>query len=157
MNANVEKDTVFTNSTENPYGKIRGREKRSGKMFYETVIMLRSDIASQDARDLVKKIVSIVEERSGKCEKVEYWGLRRLSYKIKKNNKSHYYCISFEGSSEVVNELDRVLKINNAVLRFLTLRLRFIDMEKSPMIVNLPKDIENDKVVYDEKYQYSNN
>lgn len=152
MNDKIEKESVEKKVSISPYGKAMPKHKNGENSFYEAVIMLRSEIASQDASDLVKKLMSVISEYKGETKKVEYWGLRSLKYKIKKNRKSHYYCISFEGKSDLVNELNRILKIDNATIRHLILRLTFIDLDDSPMLRYLKTDIENDQVIYDEKY-----
>ncbi|MBY0420679.1 MAG: 30S ribosomal protein S6 [Parvularculaceae bacterium] len=102
--------------------------------FYEHVFIARQDISPAQVEALTETLVKIVADHGGKIEKSEYWGLRSLQYKIKKNRKGHYSLFNIDGPPEAVLELERVEKINDDVLRSMTIRVDALDPEPSPVL-----------------------
>jgi small subunit ribosomal protein S6 len=88
--------------------------------LYEHLLIARQDISAQAVDALAQHLKTIVEGEGGKVEKQEYWGLRGLAYRIKKNRKGHYVLLNINAPAKAVIELERQLKINEDVLRFLT-------------------------------------
>jgi small subunit ribosomal protein S6 len=90
--------------------------------IYETVFMTRQDLAENQVKDLTDAFVKILTDNGGKVLKVEQWGLRNLAYRINKNKKAHYALIESDASAEAVIELERNMRLNEDVLRSLTVR-----------------------------------
>ena len=99
--------------------------------LYEHLLIARQDISAQQVDALATHLKTIVEGEGGKIEKQEYWGLRGLAYRIKKNRKGHYVLLNINAPSKAVIELERQLKINEDVLRFLTVRVEAFEQSNS--------------------------
>jgi small subunit ribosomal protein S6 len=97
--------------------------ERDEMALYEHLLIARQDISAQQVDALATHLKTIVEGEGGKVEKQEYWGLRGLAYRIKKNRKGHYVLLNINAPSGAVSELERQLKINEDVLRYLTVRV----------------------------------
>jgi small subunit ribosomal protein S6 len=91
--------------------------------LYEHIVISRPDISGQQAEALLEEMKGILAEGGGKVHKSEYWGLKNLSYRIKKHRKGHYGLLNIEAASAAVNELERRLKIHDDVIRFLTVKV----------------------------------
>jgi small subunit ribosomal protein S6 len=99
--------------------------------LYEHMLIARQDISAQAVDALATHLKTIVETEGGKVEKQEYWGLRTLAYRIKKNRKGHYVLLNLNAPSKAIFELERQLKINEDVLRFLTVRVEAFEQSNS--------------------------
>jgi small subunit ribosomal protein S6 len=99
--------------------------------LYEHMLIARQDISAQAVDALATHLKTIVETEGGKVEKQEYWGLRSLAYRIKKNRKGHYVLLNLNAPSKAIVELERQLKINEDVLRFLTVRVDAFEQSNS--------------------------
>jgi small subunit ribosomal protein S6 len=108
--------------------------------LYEHVVVTRPDISPQQVDALVEDITKIVTERKGKVGKTEYWGLRNLAYPIKKSRKAHYSLLNIEGAGDVMHEVERRHRINEDVLRFLTVKVEAFTDEPSPVIARKDRD-----------------
>ncbi len=106
--------------------------------LYESVIIVRQEATSQQVESLAELLEGIIEENAGKVRKREYWGLRSLAYKIKKNRKGHYVLLNIEAQSAAVHEMERQMRLNEDILRYLTLRID--EVEEGPSI---PAQIQN--------------
>ena len=95
--------------------------------LYEHLLIARQDISAQQVDALATHLKTIVEGEGGKVEKQEYWGLRGLAYRIKKNRKGHYVLLNINAPSSAVVELERQLKINEDVLRFMSVKVDQFD------------------------------
>jgi small subunit ribosomal protein S6 len=91
--------------------------------FYENVFIARQDISSTQVDALADLFTTLVTEQGGQVMKREYWGLRNLSFRMKKNRKGHYMLFNLDAPSAAVNELERNMRINEDVLRYLTVRV----------------------------------
>ena len=83
--------------------------------LYEHIIIARQDISPQQAEALNDTLKNLIEELGGHVAKIEYWGLRNLTYRIKKNRKGHYSLLALDAPSEAVKEMERQLSINEDV------------------------------------------
>lgn len=99
-----------------------------------SIFLLRVRISPAQVEGLTETLTQIVKENGGKIEKSEYWGLRNLQYKINKNRKGHYSLFNIDGPAAAVQELERQQKINEDILRALTLRVETLDEEPSPVL-----------------------
>jgi small subunit ribosomal protein S6 len=88
----------------------------------------------------VEDITKIVAERKGKVGKTEYWGLRNLAYPIKKSRKAHYSLLNIDAPGDVIAEVERRHRINEDVLRFLTVKVDALSEEPSPVIARKDRD-----------------
>ena len=99
--------------------------------LYEHLLIARQDISAQQVDALATHLKTIVEGEGGRIEKQEYWGLRGLAYRIKKNRKGHYVLLNINAPAAAVIELERQLKINEDVLRYLTVKVDQFDTSSS--------------------------
>ena len=88
--------------------------------LYECVLIARNDVTQQQVETVADEIGASLETDGGAVKKREYWGLRGLAYRIKKNRKGHYVLLNINAPSGAVVELERQLKINEDVLRYIT-------------------------------------
>ena len=110
--------------------------------YYEHVLILRQDISPQQAETLNEELKTLIEGLGGHIAKIEYWGLRNLLYRIKKNRKGHYSLLAIDAPSAAVKEMERQLSINEDVLRYLTLKVEQLDLELSPVLARRDRERE---------------
>jgi len=108
--------------------------------LYEHVVISRQDISPQQAEALNDTIKALIEELGGSIAKIEYWGLRNLTYRIKKNRKGHYSLLAIDAPAPAVKEVERQLLINEDVLRFMTIRVEELDLELSPVLARRDRE-----------------
>ncbi len=94
--------------------------------LYETTMILRSDLATADVEKVTGNFEDVVKTAGGKVIKKEFWGLRDLAYKIKKNKKGHYVHLGIDAKPEAVTELRRKIGISEDVIRDLTVKVEKI-------------------------------
>jgi len=102
--------------------------------LYESVFIARQDIPAQEVEALAERFEGIVAENGGAASAREYWGLKNLSYRIKKNRKGHYTMLKLEAPAEAVHEMEWNMRISEDVLRYLTLRVDALSEEPSIMM-----------------------
>lgn len=102
--------------------------------LYEHIFIARQDISPAQVEGLTESLSNIVKENGGKIEKSEYWGLRNLQYKINKNRKGHYSLFNIDGPPAAVQELERQEKLNEDILRALTIKVEELNEEPSPVM-----------------------
>ena len=102
--------------------------------YYESVFITRPDITTVQVEALSDSFKAIIAENGGSATKDEYWGLRSLSYKVKKNRKGHYVMLNLDAPAGAVKELERNMRINEDVIRFMTIRVDSLDAEPSVMM-----------------------
>ena len=113
--------------------------------LYEHIVIARQDISPQQAEALNDTLKHLVEDLGGHVAKIEYWGLRNLTYRIKKNRKGHYSLMALDAPAAAVKELERQLSLNEDVLRYLTVRVEELDLELSPVLARRDRDRERDR------------
>jgi len=113
--------------------------------FYEHVVISRQDISPQQAEALNDQLQALIQEGGGSVAKIEYWGLRNLTYRIKKNRKGHYSLLAIDAPAEVVKEMERQLSLNEDVLRYLTMRVDELDLELSPVLARRERERERER------------
>ncbi len=99
--------------------------------FYEHVFLVRQDATAQQVQGLLKTYQTVIEENGGKVGKTEYWGLKSLAYKIKKNRKAHYALMNIDAPHPAVAEMERQMRISPDIIRFLTIRVDELDDKPS--------------------------
>ena len=112
--------------------------------LYETTFIARQDLSRQDVGKLADSLTSIVEQGGGKVVKNEYWGLRSLAYRIRKNRKAHLTLLNVDAPAAVINEIERQERINEDVLRYLTVRVEELEEGPSAMMRKVDRDRERD-------------
>ena len=111
--------------------------------LYESVFIARQDISSTQVEAMADEFAGIVTEAGGKIHKREYWGLRSLAYRIKKNRKGHYIMFNLETDAATLKEYERIMGLNEDVLRFLNIRIEEVD--ESPSIIMQNKGDRGDR------------
>ena len=101
--------------------------------YYESVFITRQDVSATAAETLADKFAKILKTNGGAVSKRESWGLLHLAYKIKKNKKGHYFLFNMDAPPQAVQEMERNMRLDEDVLRFLTLRIEEVD--ETPSIV----------------------
>jgi small subunit ribosomal protein S6 len=89
---------------------------------YESIYILKADMEKEEMTTLIEKFKTLVESAEGKIESVEEWGTKKLAYPIQKMEQGYYVLMNFEAKPEFIVELERVYKINDKVIKFITVR-----------------------------------
>tara|TARA_B100001057_G_scaffold336665_1_gene337484 strand:- start:2658 stop:2972 length:315 start_codon:yes stop_codon:yes gene_type:complete len=97
--------------------------------FYENTIIAKQDLAKKDLEDIKDKYSEIINNYSGKVLKIEEWGLLNLANKIKSYKKGFYIHYKFEGNNNTLNEIEKKIKIDSSVIRYLTVKYKKLDTE----------------------------
>jgi small subunit ribosomal protein S6 len=100
---------------------------------YEHTLIARQDLSPQQAQALAETYSAVLTEHGGEVTKTEYWGLRNLSYRIKKNRKGHYLHLNLRAPADAITELERQERLSDDVLRYLTVKVD--DLEEGPSVV----------------------
>ena len=108
--------------------------------YYEHVVITRPEISPQQVDALVEDITKTIKDLGGHVGRTEYWGLRNLTYRIRKNRKAHYSLLNLDCPAAAVHELERRLKINEDVMRFKTIRVEQLDEEPSPILARRDRE-----------------
>ena len=108
--------------------------------LYEHVVISRQDISPQQAEALNDQIKALIEEGGGAVAKIEYWGLRNLTYRIKKNRKAHYVLMDIDAPAAAVHEIERQMRINEDVLRYMTIAVEKHEEGASAMMQKRDRD-----------------
>lgn len=95
--------------------------------LYETVFIARQDISASQVEALIETFAALIVEGKGEVKKREYWGLRTLAFRIKKNRKGHYVLFNIDAPAAAVAEMERNMRINEDVLRYLTVRVETLE------------------------------
>jgi len=101
--------------------------------LYESVFIARQDISATQVESLADDLATIITERGGNVAKREYWGLRNLAYRIQKNRKGHYVLFNLDAPADAVQEMERVMRFNEDILRYMTVRVD--ELEEGPSAV----------------------
>jgi small subunit ribosomal protein S6 len=100
---------------------------------YEHTFIARQDLSPQQAQSLAETYAGVLAEHGAEVTKTEYWGLRNLSYRIRKNRKGHYLHLNVRAPAEAISELERQERLSDDVLRYLTVKVD--QLEETPSIV----------------------
>jgi small subunit ribosomal protein S6 len=101
--------------------------------LYEHVFLARQDLSQAQVDALAAQATEIIEANNGKVTKVETWGLKSLAYKIKRNRKAHFVLLNIDAPGSVVAELERQTRINEDIIRYLTVRVD--ELEQGPSVM----------------------
>ena len=98
--------------------------------FYENTLITRQDLPKSDLEKIKEKYSDLINKNSGKVVKIEEWGLLNLARKIKKYNKGFYIHFKFEGSKNTLNEINKKIKIDGSIIRYLIVKYKSLDTDK---------------------------
>ena len=110
--------------------------------LYECVFIARNDVTQQQVEAIADTIGTDLEGDGGAVQKREYWGLRSLAYRVKKNRKGHYMLLGLDAKPAFVTEMERRMRLNEDVLRFMTLRVEAIEEAPSAILSRKSDDRE---------------
>ena len=95
--------------------------------FYENTIIAKQDLAEKEIAQIKDKYLTIINSSSGKVLKTEEWGLISLAKKIKNYKKGFYIHYKFEGNNKTLSEIEKKLKLDGAIIRYLTVKYKKLD------------------------------
>jgi len=104
--------------------------------LYENVFIARQDISGAQVDTLADAFTQLIAEQGGEVKKRENWGLRNLAYRMNKNRKGHYILLNIDAPGPAIAELERTMRINEDVLRYLTVRVDAHEEGPSPVMLN---------------------
>jgi len=108
--------------------------------LYEHVFLARQDMSAQQVDALVEQYKGVIEANGGKVGRVENWGLKSLTYRIKKNRKAHYALMDIEAPGAAIHEMERQMRINEDVLRYMTIAVEAHEEGPSAMMQKRDRD-----------------
>ncbi|MDB5538715.1 MAG: hypothetical protein JWQ89_442 [Devosia sp.] len=111
--------------------------------LYEHIFLARQDVSPQQVEEMTNALTGVITEGGGKVTKNEYWGLKSLSYRIKKNRKAHYSLLNIDAPHAAVAEMERQMGINEDILRFMTIRVD--ELEEGPSAMMQKRDRDDDR------------
>ncbi|RYE11402.1 MAG: 30S ribosomal protein S6 [Hyphomicrobiales bacterium] len=111
--------------------------------LYEHIYLARQDVSPQQVEELTNALTEVLVAGGGKVTKNEYWGLKSLSYRIKKNRKAHYSLLNIDAPAPAVAEMERQMRINEDILRFMTVRVD--ELEEGPSAMLQKRDRDDDR------------
>ena len=97
---------------------------------YEHTLITKQDLQESDAKQLINKYEDIINKNSGNVLKVEQWGLKKFSHKIKNNKKGFYFHIKLKGIGKTIEELEKAENIDQMLIKFLTVKVKEHDLKK---------------------------
>ena len=112
--------------------------------LYEHVFLARQDLSTQQVEELTAQYKGIIEQMGGKIAKSEYWGVKSLTYRMRKNRKAHFTLMNVDAPSAAMVEVERQQRINEDVLRNLTIRVEEHEAEPSAMMRKVDRDRDRD-------------
>ena len=113
--------------------------------LYEHVFLARQDVSQTQVEALTKEFTEVIEQGQGKVTKTEYWGLKSLTFKIKKNRKAHYSLINIDAPSAAVNEMERRMGLHPDIIRFITVKVEAHETEPSAQMRKSDRDERSDR------------
>jgi small subunit ribosomal protein S6 len=108
--------------------------------LYEHVYLARQDLSAQQVEELTTQLSSVIGQLGGKITKNEYWGLKSLAYRIRKNRKAHMTLLNVDAPAAALNEIERQERLNEDVLRYLTIRVDELEEGPSAMMRKADRD-----------------
>jgi len=113
--------------------------------LYEHVFLTRQDASAQQVEELTAQFKGVIEQMGGKVAKIEQWGAKSLSYRLRKNRKAHFTLFNLDAAPAVLNEIERQERLNEDVLRYLTIRVEEHEEGPSAMMRKVDRDRERDE------------
>src|SRR6202008_3920061 len=104
--------------------------------LYENIFIARQDISGAQVDALADTFTQLITDSGGEVKNREYWGLRNLAYRMRKNRKGHYVLLNIDAPSAAIVELERTMRINEDVIRYLTIRVEALEEGASVVMQN---------------------
>ena len=111
--------------------------------LYEHVILVRQDVTSQQVDTINEQYKGVIEAAGGKVTKTEYWGVKTLAFRIKKNRKAHFTLLNIDAPHQAVSEVERLEAISEDVIRSLTIKVE--ELEEAPSAMLQKRDRDEDR------------
>src|ERR1700730_1779948 len=111
--------------------------------LYEHVFLSRQDVSAQQVEELTTQLTGVIEQLGGKVTKLEQWGVKSLSYRVRKNRKAHFTFMNVDAPSAALTEIERQERLNEDVLRYLTIRVE--EHEEGPSAMMRKSDRDRDR------------
>ena len=111
--------------------------------LYEHVLISRQDLSNTQAEGLIEHFSTVLADNGGKVVGSEYWGVRTLAYKINKNRKGHYAFLRTDAPSAAVQEMERLARLHDDVMRVMTIRVD--EHEEGPSVQMQKRDDRGDR------------
>ena len=113
--------------------------------LYEHVYLARQDASAQQVEELTAHLKGVIEGLGGTVAKTEYWGVKSLSYRLRKNRKAHFTLMNIDAPPTAINEIERLERLNEDVLRYLTIRVEEHEEGPSAMMRRAERDRDRDE------------
>ena len=113
--------------------------------LYEHIFMARQDVTPQQVEAMVDQYKGVIEQNGGSVDKTEMWGVKSLAYRIKKNRKAHFTMFNISAPAPAVAEMERQMRINEDILRFMTIKVEELETEPSVMMQKRDRDERKDR------------
>jgi small subunit ribosomal protein S6 len=113
--------------------------------LYEHVFLARQDASAQQVEDLTKQFQGVIEGLGGKVTKNEYWGVKSLSFRVRKNRKAHFTLLNVDAPPAALAEVERQERLNEDILRFMTIRVDELEEGPSVMMRKSDRDERGDR------------
>src|SRR5260370_26976832 len=141
--------SAFTRVFDAPLARSRASSTRYGPgkgyrmPLYEHVFLARQDVSAQQVEELTAQLTGVIEQLGGKVTKLEQWGVKSLSYRVRKNRKAHFTFMNVDAPSAALSEIERQERLNEDVLRYLTIRVE--EHEEGPSAMMRKSDRDRDR------------
>ena len=113
--------------------------------LYEHVFLARQDVTPQQVETMIDQYKGVIEQNGGSIQTTEMWGVKSLAYRIKKNRKAHFTMFNLDAPPAAVAEMERQMRINEDILRFITIRVDALETEPSVMMQKRDRDERKDR------------
>ncbi|MBC7951039.1 MAG: 30S ribosomal protein S6 [Rhodospirillaceae bacterium] len=113
------------------------------------MILARQEVSAPQVETLIEEMSNVLVAGGGNVSKKEFWGLRNIAYRVKKNRKAHYVLLNVDSPSAAVKEMERQMSLNEDVLRFLTIRVD--ELEEGPSAMMQAKNSRDDRPRRDDR------
>jgi small subunit ribosomal protein S6 len=113
--------------------------------LYEHVFLARQDVTAQQVDELTAQFKGVIEQMGGKVAKTEYWGVKSLSYRLKKNRKAHFTLLNVDAPPAALAEIERQQRLHEDILRYLTVKVDELEEGPSAMMRKVDRDRDRDE------------
>jgi small subunit ribosomal protein S6 len=112
--------------------------------LYEHTFLARQDVSAQQVEELTAQLTGVIEQLGGKVTNLEQWGVKSLSYRVRKNRKAHFTFMNVDAPPAALSEIERQERLNEDVLRYLTIRVEAHEEGPSAMMRKSDRDRDRD-------------
>ena len=113
--------------------------------LYEHIFLTRQDASAQQVEELTTQFKGVIEQLGGKIAKTEQWGVKSLSYRLRKNRKAHFTLFNVDAPAAALNEVERQERLNEDIVRYITVRVEEHEEGPSAMMRKVERDRERDE------------